>query len=161
MMHRRVLSYALSVIPTLVATACGSHLPVSENTVPSSAGVVYAVRAAGTVNDWSTAAYDLARTGYNPNEQTIGTGSFTTLHQKWSINVGGQIGESVFAAGLVVKKVPTNILYVPLAGGKITARNGDTGALIWSKSFPLSAYNCGLHQSWFGIASTPVIDRKT
>jgi outer membrane protein assembly factor BamB len=107
--------------------------------------------------------YDLARTGYDPAERTIGPGSFGSFQQVWTARIGGEVGEPVLAGNVNVAGSPVNILYVGSSGnGTISALNADTGAVVWSKQFPMASYNCGSSGPFtFGVTGAPVIDRAT
>jgi hypothetical protein len=59
--------------------------------------------------------YDMQRTGYNPNEKTIGVSSFGTMHSIWAQSVGFfLLGEPAVATNVNVNGVNRNLLY---AGG--------------------------------------------
>ncbi|TAM60406.1 hypothetical protein EPN52_05065, partial [bacterium] len=111
--------------------------------------------------DWSTFGFDLARSGYNPNETTIGTSNVANLHQIWSLALGGTpiIAEPVLAQGVSIGGVSQNVLYVGTQGGLFSAVNADTGAVIWQKHLGTTTYICSSFP--FGIAGTATFDRKT
>jgi outer membrane protein assembly factor BamB len=114
----------------------------------------------GGITDWPTMGFDLQRTGYNPSERTIGTGSFGTLHQLWSARVtGGEIDEPVLATGVSVNGTPANIIYAGGATGLFFAFNADTGGTIWSKQLGATNYSCGSFTGTFGDNGSAVIDR--
>lgn len=116
---------------------------------------------AGTA-DWLSMGYDVQRTGYNPNETTIGTGSFGTFHSLWSqsVNVsGGEIGEPAYASNVTINGQATNVLYAGGGTGIVFAFNADTGATLWSKQLGNSSYRCGTFNGTFGIDGAPAIDR--
>ncbi|TAM72483.1 hypothetical protein EPN44_15895 [bacterium] len=110
--------------------------------------------------DWSTFGYDLARTGYNPNETTIGTSNVANLHQIWSQSFGGPlVAEPVLAQGVSINGSTQNVLYVGTQTGLFTAVNADTGAVIWQKHLGTVSYICSSYP--FGVAGTATFDRKT
>jgi outer membrane protein assembly factor BamB len=115
---------------------------------------------AGGSADWPTMGYDIARTGYNASETTIGTSNVAGLHSVWSRSIGGQIGEPVYASSVSVNGVATNVLYAASASGKALALNADTGAQIWSQPIGTSSYTCpnGGGTFTFGPTGTPALD---
>lgn len=113
--------------------------------------------------DWSTMGYDLARTGYNPNEKTIGTGSFATLHSLWPTNpnVGGFMqGQPVVAMNVNVSGTNRTMLYAGGGGGVFDAIDAGTGAVVWSKQLGTSNFVCSGINSLWGIEGAPVLDRS-
>ena len=57
----------------------------------------------GASASWTTYGYDLARTGYNPSETTIGTSNAGSLHVRWTANLGGvMIAQPVEAAAVTL-----------------------------------------------------------
>jgi outer membrane protein assembly factor BamB len=111
--------------------------------------------------DWTTMGYDIARSGYNPNEKTIGIGSFGTLHKLWQIAIYGEIGEPALASSVTRGSQTVNVLYAASAVGKIYALNASSGAVLWSKQLGVSHYRCGGQRYTFGSNGAPVIDRVT
>ena len=109
--------------------------------------------------DWLTMGFDLQRTGYDPNETSLGPGSFGTLHSVWTASNGGEIGEPAFASGVTVAGGTADILYAGLGNGKFFAYNAANGAVIWSKQLGTSTYVCGTSQYTFGVNGAPTIDR--
>ena len=106
--------------------------------------------------------YDLQRTGYDPNEASVGVGNVGTLHQLWTASVGSaMMREPVLASGVLVNGVATNVLYAGSSyGATLYAFNADTGALIWKKAVATASYQCGTHTSQFSVGATPAIDRS-
>lgn len=114
--------------------------------------------------DWSTFGFDLARTGYNPGETTLGTSNVPNLHVLWSQNLGGASGGPIIAQPVVAKGVSIggktlNVLYVGTQLGLFSALNADNGAIIWQKTLGTTAYICSSYP--FGIAGTATFDRRT
>src|SRR2546429_878015 len=57
--------------------------------------------------DWSTYGFDLARTGFNPFETTIGVDNAGSLHELWSYHLGGQaVNQASYATGVLVTGKP-------------------------------------------------------
>ena len=111
--------------------------------------------------DWDTFGFDLRRTGYNPNETTVGPSNVGTLQKVWSFNVDStMVHEPVYAAGINVNGQPTNILYAGSQyGSTMYAINAATGAAVWQDPVPSATYHCGTSTSQFSIGETPTIDR--
>ncbi len=111
--------------------------------------------------DWTTMGYDIERTGYNPTEKTLGTGSFATLHSMWSVNVGSEeVAEPLVAMNVTVSGVNHNLVYGGGQSGVLYALDADTGTKVWSKQLGSSSYTCGSSSpATFGIEGTGVIDR--
>ncbi|TAM73561.1 hypothetical protein EPN44_13555 [bacterium] len=114
--------------------------------------------------DWSTFGFDLARTGNNPSETTLGTSNVPNLHLLWSQNLGGATGgpiiaEPVVAQGVSIGGKTQNVLYVGTQTGLFSALNADNGAIIWQKTLGTTAYICSSYP--FGIAGTATFDRRT
>ncbi|MFZ0032356.1 MAG: PQQ-binding-like beta-propeller repeat protein [Candidatus Cybelea sp.] len=116
----------------------------------------------GCTTDWASFGFDLQRTGYNPYESSVGVSNVGSLQKVWAFNVDStMVHEPVYAYGVKVKRVPTNILYAGSAWGSIIyAINADTGAVVWQHTVPHALYTCGgTTPSQFSIGETPAIDR--
>ena len=128
----------ISESATLSAAAygwTGIVLVSSSGSQPTPTPVPSATPAPVPNIDWPTMGYDMQRTGYNPNESTIGTGSFGTMHPLWSTlpNVGGFMqGEPAVAANVNVGGVSRTMLYAGGGAGTFYGINADTGAVVWS-----------------------------
>jgi outer membrane protein assembly factor BamB len=111
--------------------------------------------------DWPTFGYDLARTGYNPNETTIGTGNVGSLQLLWSTNLSssGIVGQPVLASNVTVAGTSRNLMYVGTLSGVFAALDADTGAIVWQKSVGVATYFCGASLP-FGVGGTATIDRS-
>ncbi|MFY9718348.1 MAG: hypothetical protein WAK16_01780 [Candidatus Cybelea sp.] len=112
--------------------------------------------------DWDSFGFDLARTGFNPNETTIGPSNVGQLMEVWSFDVGDtMVHEPVYAHGVDVKGRSKNVLYAGSAfGTTMFAIDAKNGKLIWHRSVPHALYTCGgTKKSWFSIGETPAIDR--
>lgn len=145
------LSAAASGWAGLVLVASGGTQPTPTPTPTSRPAI-----------DWSTMGYDAQRTGYNPNETSIGPGSFGTMHPLWTTlpSVGNFMqGEPAVAANVNVGGVNQTMLYAGGGGGMFYGINADTGAVVWSKSLGTTAYVCsGVNSTW-GIEGSPALDR--
>jgi outer membrane protein assembly factor BamB len=109
---------------------------------------------------WTTDGYDLARTGYNPAETTIGAGNVASLQPAWSYDLGAVSDTQP----IVVEDVPTasgprDIAYVGTEHGQLDALDVDTGALVWSRDLGRVRTQCGdLPGGVFGVTGAPVAD---
>ncbi len=111
--------------------------------------------------DWDSWGYDLQRTGYNPNETTVGNANVGSLQQIWSVNVGrAPVPEPVLAGGVMIDHVPTNVLYAGSNYGEaMYAINADTGAVIWKHTVAYASYMCGTRLEQWSVGASPAIDR--
>ena len=118
--------------------------------------------ASASNGDWDGFGYDLQRSGYNPNESTLGVSNVGTVHKLWTVNVGSpMVGEPVLAGGVSIAGQPTNVLYAGSGGNYFYAINAATGATIWKVAMAPSYYSCDGSNSNFGVEGTPAIDRAT
>ncbi len=115
----------------------------------------------GPATDWLSFGYDLQRSGYNPNETTVGTGNVGALQKVWVFNVGSSpVHEPVYATNVNVNGVSTNVIYAGSNfGSTMYAVNAATGAIVWQDPVPFATYSCGGSHSQFSIGETPAIDR--
>jgi outer membrane protein assembly factor BamB len=111
--------------------------------------------------DWPTYGYDTLRTGFNPNETTLGVGNAGTLTKIWSFDVGAvTIMQPGFAANVMVGGNPTDIVYVGSEHGMFFALNADTGAVVWQRSLGSVDTDCfDMPDTIFGVSGAPSIDR--
>jgi outer membrane protein assembly factor BamB len=122
-----------------------------------------ATTGANALSDWLTMGYDNARTGYNPNETQLGTANVASLHALWPapFNVHGEVGEPVYAAGVLVNGAPENLLIVNGESGNVYAINADTGNQVWlSAPTGTALATCPSGASFtFGPSGAPALDR--
>src|SRR4051812_15259327 len=117
--------------------------------------------AAGGV-DWPTYGYDLARTGYNPNETTLTLAKVPQLTQIWSRDSFGPIyGQPVLATGVTVNGQSKDLILVGNTSGWAAAMDAATGAIVWRIQFGTTVATCPAGNVTVGITGTPVIDRAT
>ncbi len=111
--------------------------------------------------DWDSFGFDLQRTGYNPYETTVGVTNVGSLQEVWTFNVGGaMVHEPVYAYGVQVASMPTNVFYAGSNdGATMYAINAQTGAVIWSFKVSQRSYSCSGYAAEFAIGETPAIDR--
>ncbi len=152
---------ALYAGKALTATQVSSHYSSGET---GGGPPPTATPSPGPSTDWLTMGYDVQRTGYNPNEKTLGAGNVAGIKAYWSRPYslsGGEIGEPVYASNVDVGGQATNVLYAASGSGLVAAINADTGIAIWTKQLGTSGYSCGTGTFTFGANGAPVIDRQT
>jgi outer membrane protein assembly factor BamB len=142
--------------PTITLSASGYSSvadPLTVNPAPTPTP--------SSTTDWDSFGYDLERSGYYPNESSIGTSNVSTLQKVWSFNVGdGDMRQAVLANGVSIAGQSTNVLYAGSNwGSTMYALNADTGTVIWKLAVPSAPYSCSGSNSQFSIAGTPAIDR--
>ncbi|HEX3670162.1 MAG TPA: PQQ-binding-like beta-propeller repeat protein [Candidatus Cybelea sp.] len=118
--------------------------------------------ATSVTTDWDSFGFDLQRTGYNPNETTIGVNNVASVQKLWSANVGYEmVHEPVVAAGVNVKGQTKTLLFAGSAGGStMYAIDASTGATVWQHAVPQANYRCDHREKFqFSIGETPAIDR--
>ena len=119
--------------------------------------------------DWSTFGFDVARSGYNPNETTLTPGNVSSLQLSWSVDLGAAIdAQAVVATNVAVKPhgnksaTAMTLVYVGTEGGTFYALGADTGQTIWHKSLGMQSTSCGdLPSGQFGITGTATFVRST
>jgi outer membrane protein assembly factor BamB len=144
------LRVALSVTITLFMLAGAPPRPARAEGAPP------ATRAAKM--DWQTWGYDTARTGHNPNETILGPSTVPGLRHLWTFPFAGKSDNApVFAAGVSVHGVRTDIVYAGDRTGAFDAVNASDGSLVWSRNLGTEATPCfGV----LGVTDTAVIDRS-
>jgi glucose dehydrogenase len=81
--------------------------------------------------DWTTFAFDMQRTGFNPHESILGPQTVSNLHLLWSVDLGG----AVTAQATLLSNVETStgtkaIVYVSTLLGDVFALNAADGAVV-------------------------------
>jgi outer membrane protein assembly factor BamB len=110
--------------------------------------------------DWPTFGFDLQRTGFNPNESTIGTSNVTNLHTVWSDNLGGAIfGQPVVAAGVATASGTLDLVYVGTKTGRFVALNAANGSVVWKRQLGTLTYACVGGTAHTGVDRAGMIDR--
>ncbi len=181
MSHRCGSTWALPLVLIVALTDCGGTGTASPSispqagpaaatgAMPSTARSVPRRPASGGVRkgssgttDWDSFGFDLERTGYNPDESTVGVGDVGGLQKLWSVNVGyGMVHEPVLASGVYVNGQAANVLYAGSADGStMYAINASTGAILWHRAVPHASYRCYHQKLLFSIGETPAIDRE-
>jgi hypothetical protein len=106
--------------------------------------------------DWTTFAFDMARSGYNPSESTLGLGNVAGLKLLWSHDLPAAItSQPILAAGVNTSAGSTNLLYVGSTDGTFAALDADTGSVVWQNKFGSVSYSCGQT----GVNRSAVFDR--
>lgn len=108
---------------------------------------------------WLTYGFDVARTGYNPDETVLGANNARRLHKEWSTDLGGaMIAQPVVAAGVKVHGKATNVLYEGTEhGGFYAIREGD-GHVLWHQNFGSVTTSCNFFpHHLFGIGGAGAI----
>jgi outer membrane protein assembly factor BamB len=143
-------------------------------------GAVVLETSRARATDWPTYAFNVARTGYNPNETTLGASNASELTQKWAFDaraydlahgIGSQgavfIASPVLASHTPLSQGPTDLLLVGDTNGVFFALDahspGPVGTLVWSANLGLltttpAILHCypGDHN---GIITSAVLDR--
>lgn len=111
--------------------------------------------------DWLTMAYDNKRTGYNPNETSLGVSNAGGVHALWAqpLQISGQVAEPVYASNVQINGQPVNVLYVSSGSGQAIAINADTGGILWTHQMGTVTYMCGTSSFTFGANGAAAIDR--
>jgi outer membrane protein assembly factor BamB len=108
--------------------------------------------------DWTTWGYDVQRTGFNPNETTLGPSTVHGLHLLWSFPFALKSDNApVLASDVLVNDVSTTLIYAGDRTGTFHAVNADTGAEVWSRQMGTDVTCAGV----LGVTDTAVIDRST
>lgn len=113
--------------------------------------------------DWPTYGYDVQRTGYNPNEHTLGVNNVGNLHELWAFKLGAvTVSQPVYASNVNVNGKSTDVIYTGSENGYFYALNAATGKKIWSRNLGAELTNCDdLPGNTFGVSSTAALDRST
>ena len=111
--------------------------------------------------DWPTFGYDISRTGFNPNETTLGVSNVPNLQLIWSFDLGAvTIMQPAVASGVMINGSPVNVLYMGAQHGEFYALNADTGSVIWQTNLGSQATDCfDMPDGVFGVGGTPYLDR--
>lgn len=74
--------------------------------------------------DWPKFRYDLAGTGYNPAETTLGVSNVSQLTTRWMADLDGPVQSS--------PAVVDGVVYVGSTNGKLYALDASTGVQLWA-----------------------------
>jgi hypothetical protein len=124
---------------------------------------------ATTADEWTTWGYDQERSGWNRGEKTLSTANVGKLKVQWKSQLSTPVVDvvlstltaPVIAANVATAQGSKNLLYVLGADDVLTAMDADTGATVWSKSFPnpLQARKIATWLCSNTANATPVIDK--
>ena len=124
--------------PTAVPTANPTTNPTSAPTSAPTSGPQ------SSYADWSTFAFDMARSGDNPAETTLGLGNVSSLKLLWSYNLPAAVtSQPILASGVASPAGSLNLLYVGSTDGTFAALDADTGSVVWQNKFGFASYSCG------------------
>lgn len=178
MSNHRVTAKGVALVVVIALSGCGGGVGTSASSqgeVAGTAGLVPSAarsvpkrlsprgrHATSAATDWDSFGFDLQRTGYNPNETTIGVSNVASVQKLWSANVGYEmVHEPVLAAGVRVNGHTKTLLFAgSAAGSTMYAIDASTGATIWQHAVSQANYRCDHREKFqFSIGETPAIDR--
>ncbi|HEY1580287.1 MAG TPA: choice-of-anchor D domain-containing protein [Terracidiphilus sp.] len=161
------------------STSCGSISSTGLFTAPV-ATETCTIKATSTTNssNTATAAAHIAvvnytsrkngmdGTGVQANEYALTPTSVKSANfaQLWSVGLDGPIwGQPLYMNGISVGGKTRNVVYVTTSNDSVYALDGDTGSVLWKKSFLSTGVTAVAGSSLqistqIGILSTPVID---
>jgi outer membrane protein assembly factor BamB len=149
---RRRFTLSLGVFALLLMLA---GLPVSAGA--GTAGVPGRGLVSSGAGDWPMWGYDVQRSGFNPNETTLGTSTVSGLHLLWKFRFAMKSDSApVLASGVSVGGNPTDLIYAGDRSGAFDAVNASTGKLVWSHALGTNVTCAGT----LGVTDTAVIDRS-
>jgi outer membrane protein assembly factor BamB len=102
--------------------------------LPVATGAAASAGARASPTSWLTYGFDEVRTGYNPDETTIGPNNAAHIHKLWSRSLGGvMVAQPVEAAGVKVRGVAMNLIYEGTGRGGFYAIRAADGHVVWHK----------------------------
>src|SRR5215208_2150451 len=132
---------------------------------PLVAGLLIAAMArqsADQRSEWTSAAYDVQRTGWNRAEQTLSPGNVSGMGRVWKTLLPNT--PHVLAGltpPLVVSRGDRQLVIVGGSDNHVFALDADTGERVWQADFPTDA-KPSAPDDWLcpnGLTATPVIDK--
>lgn len=143
----------------LFPTTTAAH----ETGVPASPPVQAAVLAGGY--DVPTFAYDVARTGKNPNEAFLGRSNVGVLGQAFAAgfaNAGAMDAPPIGASNVSTASGARDLVYVGNEHGAFGAIDATTGAVVWERNVGFQHTTCGdFPNGDAGVTGSAVLDRPT
>jgi PQQ-like domain len=123
-----------------------------------------AVARAAVPPGWPTFGFDVARTGANRGEHSLGPRTARTLVERWSTSLDGAINTQP----VVAFRVPLpggrtrDLVFVGTEAGWLDALDMRSGRVVWRRNLGSSqVHGCPTHPDQvFGVTGTPVIDRS-
>jgi outer membrane protein assembly factor BamB len=127
------------------------------------------------LTDWTTWGFDVARSGYNPNETVLNPTTATQLRQTWTFDAGAIIDTQPTVASnvtITARGVPTtaNLVFVGSEHGDFFAVNAANGIPVWRRQGRSGPHRTlgdrvtgcdDLPGRTFGVTSAPVLDRAS
>lgn len=150
---RRVPGRLCAVVFCALLASCGARGALT----PSVSGS----QPASFSSDWSTFGVDLARSGDNPHETTLGISNARSLAERWVRDLGSAIdAQPLYAAGVKIGAVKHDVVYVGTEGGAFYALDAGNGDVLWTRSLGSTTSGCDdLPGGVFGITGTATFDR--
>jgi len=113
---------------------------------------------AGT--DWTTFGFDVQRTGFNPQERTLGTGNVRGLKEAWTADLGGpSLTEPTVATGVL--QGGRDLVYAGKLKGDLLAVDRLTGRQVWRTHLASLKTSCDdFPGGMVGVLDTPTLDRS-
>ncbi len=147
--------------------------PASARAPVAPAGA--SVHSSPDLTDWTTWGFDLARSGYNPDETVLRPSTVKRMRRSWAFNAGAIIDTQPTVATRVKitvrrRHTSANLVFVGSEHGGFFAVNAANGVAVWRRhghSGPLRSLGdrvtgCSdIPDRTFGVTSTPVIDRAS
>ena len=114
---------------------------------------------AGT--DWTTFGFDAQRTGFNPQEKTLGTGNVDKLKEAWTADLGGpSLTEPTVATGVALQG-GRDLVYAGTLKGDLLAVDRLTGRQVWRTHLASLKTSCDdFPGGTVGVLDTPTLDRS-
>jgi outer membrane protein assembly factor BamB len=112
-----------------------------------------------TPPSWLTYGDDLQRTGYNPDETTIGPGNARRLHEAWSADLGDvMIAQAVQGSGVNVQGAVRTLIYEGTEHGDFYALRSSDGVVVWHVNLGSIQTSCfDMPDAVFGIGGAGTI----
>ncbi len=146
--------------PTVSPTATPT-VPPTATPAPTPTPTLAPTPTPDPFSDWPQYGEDLARSGYNPNETTIGTANVAQLHPLWKYPVGNVIdAQAVLATGIATASGTHDLVMVGSESGTFAALDATSGQLVWSQTLGSRTTSCGdLPGGVFGTTGSAAFDR--
>jgi outer membrane protein assembly factor BamB len=158
------LALALGLSPAFARAAVA---PAPAHTAP--------VHRSPALTDWTTWGFDLARSGYNPDETALNPTTVKRLRRRWTFDARAIIDTQPTVATRVRitvrrKRTTANLVLVGSEHGGFFAVNAATGVPVWRRLGGSGRYRSlgdrltgcdDIPDRTFGVTSTPVLDRAS
>jgi outer membrane protein assembly factor BamB len=112
---------------------------------------------------WTTAAGDLARSGFNPCERVITRTAARGLHLLWTAKLSSvSAAQPTYAAGVTIGGSLHDVLFVADEHGQVQAIDTADGHVLWHRSFGSQTTTChDMPDAIFGVSGAPVLVPST